>query len=391
MAIELRILSGARAGQSQTFQKSTITIGRHPSCDFKFDATQDLDVSTNHAEIRALDGEYTLVDAQSTNGTFVNGKRLPRGEQRALVEGDVIGFGARGPNVAVRMGEALTVSPTPTAERIAVAVRKQTRVLRAGMLGLVVLLAVLVGAGIWYQHQAAAEREESLERLRKVYAQQALQREALARRSLNEPDWAAMRQATDPAVVLIASLVGGKRYEASGFSVNASGLVVTSRHVVSDKTGSAKRVVAKFANTREWHPAHVVKVSTDPDVDLALVQIEGGGTFPAIASLANMVDVPAGTTIATLGFPLGTDIPMDGSGSDLGAKTTLTVGTVSKTPTRTLLQVDAFASHGSSGSPVLDGHAHVIGVIYGGPKESGGRIVFAVPSERIWELLKSVK
>jgi hypothetical protein len=33
----------------------------------------------------------------------------------------------------------------------------------------------------------------------------------------------------------------------------------------------------------------------------------------------------------------------------------------------------------------------VIGVIYGGPKESGGRIVFAVPSERIIEFLKSVK
>src|SRR5438105_11062327 len=103
MAIELRILSGARAGQSQTFQKSTVTIGRHPDSDFKFDATKDLDVSTKHAEIRAANGRYTLVDARSTNGTFVNGKRVASGEQRALAEGDVIGFGARGPNVAVRI------------------------------------------------------------------------------------------------------------------------------------------------------------------------------------------------------------------------------------------------------------------------------------------------
>jgi S1-C subfamily serine protease len=235
------------------------------------------------------------------------------------------------------------------------------------------------------------DREVSLERLRKVYAQQAIQREALARRSLNEPDWVALRQATDPAVVLIASQVGGRKYEATGFCVNASGLIVTSRHVVSDKTVSATRVGAKFANTREWHSAHVVKISTDPDVDLALVQLDAAGSYPVIQSLANMIDVPAGTTIATLGFPLGTDIPMDGSGSDLGAKTTLTVGTVAKTPTHNLLQVDAFASHGSSGSPVLDGHGHVIGVIYGGPKESGGRIVFAVPAERITEFLMSVK
>jgi len=391
MAIELRILSGARAGQLQTFQKSTITIGRHPDCDLRFDATRDLDVSTKHAEIRATDGQYTLVDAQSTNGTFVNGKRVPRGETRALAEGDVIGFGARGPNVAVRMGELAALSRRPTTERIAVAVRKQTRGLRAGMLGLVVVLAVFAAIAVWYQHREAGERELSRERLRKVYVQQARQREELERRALNEPDWVAMRQATDPAVVLIDSQIGNQKYEATGFCVNTSGLIVTSRHVVSDKTGRATRIGAKFANTREWHTAHIVSVSTDPSVDLALVQLDEAGTYPVVPSLANVVDLPAGGTIATIGFPLGTDIPMDGSGNDLAPKTTLTVGTVSKVPTRDLLQIDAFASHGSSGSPVLDGHGHVIGIVYGGPKESAGRIVYAVPAERIMQLLTSVK
>jgi S1-C subfamily serine protease len=393
MAIELRILSGARAGQSHTFQQSTIAIGRHPSCDLRFDATRDLDVSTHHAEIRLTDGQYTLVDSQSTNGTFVNGKRLPRGETLAIAEGDVIGFGARGPNVAVRIGEAAALSRPPTTERVATAVRTQTRGLRAGMLGLVVALAAFAAIAVWYQHREAVDRQVTLQRMRKVYAQQALQREALERRSLNEPDWVAMRQAIDPAVVLIASQIGGRKYEATGFCVTASGLIVTSRHVVSDKTGRANRVGIKFADTRAWHTAHLVKVSTNPDVDLALIQIDGPGvgTFPMVQSVATMVDLQAGGTIATIGFPLGTDIPMDGSGSDLGAKTTLTVGTVSKTPTHDLLQIDAFASHGSSGSPVIDGHGHVIGVVYGGPKESAGRIVFAVPAERIKEFLMSVK
>jgi S1-C subfamily serine protease len=393
MAIELRILSGARAGQSQRFLKSTITIGRHPDCDLRFDATHDLDVSTRHAEIHATDGVYTLIDAQSTNGTFVNGKRLPRGEARALAEDDVIGFGARGPNVAVRLGEAAALSRRggPTTERIAIAVRKQTRGLRAGVLGLVIVLAVFVAMAVWYQHTEAVDRALARDRLRKVYLQQARQREELERRSLNEPDWVAMRQATDPAVVLIDSQIGNQKYEATGFCVNASGLIVTSRHVVTDKTGRAKRIGAKFADTREWHMAHVVQIATDPSVDLALVQIDGGGSYPAIRSVANAVDIMAGGTIATIGFPLGTDIPMDGSGNDLVAKTTLTVGTVSKTPTHDLLQIDAFASHGSSGSPVLDGHGHVIGVVFGGPKESLGRIVYAVPSERIKELLMSVK
>jgi S1-C subfamily serine protease len=289
------------------------------------------------------------------------------------------------------MGEVAALSDRPTTERIAIAVRQQTRGLRAGVFGLVVVLAVFVATGIWYQHNAAVESELARDRLRKVYVQQARQRDELQRRSLNEPDWVAMRQATDPAVVLIDSQIGNQKYEATGFCVNASGLIVTSRHVVSDKTGRATRIGAKFANTREWHAAHIVTISTDPNVDLALVQIDGAGTYPAVKTVANAVDVSPGGTIATIGFPLGTDIPMDGSGNDLVAKTTLTVGTVSKTPTHDLLQIDAFASHGSSGSPVLDGHGHVVGVVFGGPKASAGRIVYAVPSERIKELLMSVK
>ena len=58
---------------------------------------------------------------------------------------------------------------------------------------------------------------------------------------------------------------------------------------------------------------------------------------------------------------------------------------------RDVLQIDSFASHGSSGSPVLDAHDHVIGVVSGGQKGTGGRIVFAVPSDRITELLKTAR
>jgi S1-C subfamily serine protease len=191
--------------------------------------------------------------------------------------------------------------------------------------------------------------------------------------------------------VLISSQLRSQKYEATGFCVTASGLILTSRHVVADKTSRATRIVTKFANTRDWRTAHVVAVASDPTVDLALVQLDDAGNYPVVQSLASSVDIPAGGTIATIGFPLGTDIPMGRSASDLVAKTTLTVGTVSKTPTRDLLQIDAFASHGSSGSPVVDGHGHVIGVVFGAPKESGGRIVYAVPAERITEFLNERK
>ena len=56
MAIELRVLSGARAGQSQTFQKSTVTIGRLRPCpilDYKF-------IALGHNTIRGAAGVAIL-------------------------------------------------------------------------------------------------------------------------------------------------------------------------------------------------------------------------------------------------------------------------------------------------------------------------------------------
>jgi S1-C subfamily serine protease len=53
-----------------------------------------------------------------------------------------------------------------------------------------------------------------------------------------------------------------------------------------------------------------------------------------------------------------------------------------------VLQIDSFASHGSSGSPVFDEHGHVVGVVWGGPAGAQGRVVYAVPGARILELMR---
>jgi S1-C subfamily serine protease len=202
----------------------------------------------------------------------------------------------------------------------------------------------------------------------------------------------AVREANDPGVVLLSTEVGGQPYEASGFSATSSGVIVTNRHVVSDSTGQrASRISIKFANSRTWHSGRILKLPGDPSVDLALVQVEDGGPrFPAVHEIAPMVDSPVGSSIATIGFPLGSDLPMGGAGLENVARTSLTVGTISKSVSG-VLQIDAFASHGSSGSPVFDAHGHVIGVVWGGAKDAPGRIVFAVPADQIRELLTGVK
>ena len=106
MSVEFRVLTGSRAGQRERFTKSVIAIGRHPLCDFRFDPQQDLDVSTRHAEVRAVGDGYVLADIGSTNGTYVNGVRIAR--EQKLNSGDVVWFGEFGPRVRVETVDAGT-------------------------------------------------------------------------------------------------------------------------------------------------------------------------------------------------------------------------------------------------------------------------------------------
>ena len=53
--------------------KPVINIGRRLENDLVID---DLRVSRNHAQLRAVEGNYVLFDLSSTGGTFVNGNRV---------------------------------------------------------------------------------------------------------------------------------------------------------------------------------------------------------------------------------------------------------------------------------------------------------------------------
>ncbi len=84
---------------AQLFDKSVISIGRHPLNDLRFDPERDPDASSKHAEIRILGDKATLHDLDSTNGTFVNGQRIAG--ERALFDGDLMSFGREGPAVGI--------------------------------------------------------------------------------------------------------------------------------------------------------------------------------------------------------------------------------------------------------------------------------------------------
>ncbi|HUL48670.1 MAG TPA: trypsin-like peptidase domain-containing protein [Gemmatimonadales bacterium] len=198
MKVELRFLSGARAGQVQVLQKAYIGLGRHPLSDARFDADRDLDVSSRHAAIVHRGDQFILRDLQSKNGTLLNGK--PIAGDVVLKDGDVIGFGAHGPTVEFQLLDAGSPEPPPavrasaermsapreqypavaapgrppvsaaparadrgsTAFRIAAEVQRQTRDLRrTTKLLLLVLLLVAAGFG-WAQWHSTRNARDLL-------------------------------------------------------------------------------------------------------------------------------------------------------------------------------------------------------------------------------------
>lgn len=431
MSIEIRILSGAHAGQIRRFEQPVVVVGRQAGLDLRFDPQQDLDVSGRHAEIRATNDGYEVHDSGSTNGTYVNGKKV---SDATLRDGDKLKFGAKGPEAEVHIsahGMEPEIRRTParsTEQRIAVAVTQQTAGLKRTMIAAGALLLIGGGGAFYYAKSQSAQRTEEFnqliadnERMRvtlqssmresgdtalvnEIQRKAAALQERLAAaatdverdqikaeiqendqklRRMVSMDLAAIFKQNSPAVAIMIAEINGKSFSGTGFSISKEGHLITNRHNVLVDGQSPTRIAVKFTDTRDWLPAHVVKVSDRPDEDVALIRIDREGPYPVVAGVsATGSDASEGMSVVSIGYPLGTDLPMEGAGNDLMAKSTLNPGTVSK-KTSTVLQIDAYATHGSSGSPVFSTRGFVIGVIYGGAAEAGGKIVYAVPPERI--------
>jgi S1-C subfamily serine protease len=431
MSLELRILSGELAGRAKHFEQPVVVIGRHGTCDMRFDADKDLDVSTRHAEIRGSEGRYVLHDMKSTNGTFVNGKQMARGGSVELKPGDRVRFGAAGPEAEIVFAPRTGAAPKPasTEVRIAMAVSRQTASLRRLVVAAIVLVLFGGAAAFYYSSRATTQRVEELNKIlaandsmrielqatlvrsgdttlvNQVQQRMADLRDRLARASTDADRATIRKEIRDTetqlrrmvrmdlgtifarnarAVAIMVSEINGTSYAGSAFSITNDGVMITNRHNVRDTLGrTPTRIAVKFTNSRDWLPARVVKVSDDPDTDLALIQMERPGPYPVIEGVsATAGNAPEGLGVATIGYPAGYDTPMEGSGNDFEARATLTSGMVSK-KTSSVLQIDSFATHGSSGSPIFNAQGHVIGVVYGGLASAGGKIVYAVPPERI--------
>ncbi len=84
----LFVIRGIDQGARFALEGTALRIGRDSANPIQF---HDTEVSRQHAEIRFQNGEFTISDLNSSNGTYVNGRRV---QQSKIVTGDQLQFGS---------------------------------------------------------------------------------------------------------------------------------------------------------------------------------------------------------------------------------------------------------------------------------------------------------
>jgi S1-C subfamily serine protease len=202
------------------------------------------------------------------------------------------------------------------------------------------------------------------------------------------------------------------RFRGTGFVVGDGMVVATNAHVLPESLDAAQAevlVIAKGEGGGRINVRSVTSMATDPAHDLALLRLSGGGALPPL-KLEGELAVREGESVGFTGFPLG---------SALGLHPVTHRGIVSAiTPIGTpvaraqdlksnlirrlggafdILQLDATAYPGNSGSPVFEVRSGtVVGVInmvfVKGAKENAiaqpSGITYAIPAKHLRNLME---
>ena len=194
----------------------------------------------------------------------------------------------------------------------------------------------------------------------------------------------------DAVALVVVKFSASEIFTGTAFSVDSQGTMVTNKHVLAGEAGGRQPlgIAVKFSGSKQWFQGRLLGVSDAADVGVFRVDIRGG--TPRVTGFApSPHDPQRGDPVAIIGYPLGEELPMEGQGRTTIAEPTLTVGTVSKVLSN-LIQVDGYGAPGSSGSPIFGRDGRVVAVLYGGNRESQGKIIFAVPGRAVTGYLRQL-
>jgi len=171
----------------------------------------------------------------------------------------------------------------------------------------------------------------------------------------------------------------------TAFSVG-DGTMVTSGHLVVGPDGSdpPRRIAVQFAGTDRVLPAELITVA--PEDDLAIFRVPGMGTEIGFLEMNQRLDsVQPGQAVVLMGFPLQQAASSE-EASPTAARPLASAGVIQGI-TDEQVELSGYGARGASGSPVMDATGSVLALLRGAVERDGRRILVAVPSTRIIELL----
>ena len=158
-------------------------------------------------------------------------------------------------------------------------------------------------------------------------------------------------QIAKPAVVSIEAVdtsnpVKTTTRTGTGFNVDPAGIIITNEHIVA---GSGT-ITITFESGQKFYANHYEQV---PGYDLVVIRLNSTG-LPAI-SLGGKEDLQVGATVTIIGNPLGFQkIAQRGK----------VAGYSNNQSGPRILAIQLPINPGNSGSPVINGQAQVVGIVY---------------------------
>ena len=167
----------------------------------------------------------------------------------------------------------------------------------------------------------------------------------------------------------------------SGVLISDDGKIITASHVVH----TADKVIVEFVGGEKIKAKILI---TEPEADLALLQLTGMPENPVVASLADSDEVDVGEDIFLIGAPYG--IKHSVSSGIVSARHKAS-DINNRIPLGEFFQTDTAINVGNSGGPLFNMRGKIIGIVSHILSRSGGfeGIGFAVTSNTVKDLLLS--
>jgi S1-C subfamily serine protease len=359
---ELIVLTGPAAERRiEVEAEQRFVIGRDDACNLTLDDTK---VSRRHAYLQEVDGAVEVGDLGSSNGTFVNGRRIERPVR--LAAGDSLRIG--GSTLRIEPGDGAAAAAVGAAGAAGGAAKPDERsrirrmvsgdssviqrlrlersVRRATLLA---VLAVLVAAGAIVAAVTGVFSSDP------------------------EPPPTAseiIAQVTPSTVRVLTRVDERSSGAGTGWVYDGErGLVVTNAHVVGDQGSPG---LTSFRVLVDDKPRPATLYGNSPCYDMAMLEVDDAAGLETLP-LGSQSDLAQGEQVNVIGYPSNefTNFASTPLQSNTGTVSVVEESVQSRSEAAAdpdtrrypnVVQTDAAINHGNSGGPLVDDAGNLVGI-----------------------------